>query len=197
MAHSDVVLQWFLQNVGLPLILLLVLARISRKWLRYGFDEVHAWLTDKCGAKYTQRMHKYKVDLFADMSESEVEDIGDSSKRPLRILDVGAGGGCNFKYYPRNSDVTCLEPNAHFESYLRKSMAANNFHINWDEFLVGHAEDLSMIPSDSIDAAVCTLVLCNVDDIDQSLREIKRVLKTVCVNLITVTLNIRRSHICK
>ncbi|KAI0233201.1 hypothetical protein LSAT2_016498 [Lamellibrachia satsuma] len=118
-------------------------------------------------------MHKYKAELFADMSED-----ADKSGRPLRILDVGSGAGSNFKYFPANSDVICVEPNDKFESYLRKSVAENSSHTHLKEFIVGYAEDMATIPSDSIDAAVCTLVLCNVDDIDQSLSEIKRVLKT-------------------
>lgn len=177
MAHTDVVLQGVLYNIGFPLIVLLIIAKISQKWVRYCFAAFNAAILTRVGKRYTRRMHKYKAELFADMSED-----ADKSGRPLRILDVGSGAGSNFKYFPANSDVICVEPNDKFESYLRKSVAENSSHTHLKEFIVGYAEDMATIPSDSIDAAVCTLVLCNVDDIDQSLSEIKRVLKTVCVN---------------
>ena len=52
-------------------------------------------------------------------------------------------------------------------------------HVNIAEFVVGKAEDLSAFPDGSIDAVVCTLVLCSVDNVDLCLREIRRVLRPV------------------
>ena len=41
----------------------------------------------------------------------------------------------------------------------------------------GYAEDLSHFPDNSFDAVIETLVFCSVTDVDQSLKEIHRVLK--------------------
>ncbi|KAH6935440.1 hypothetical protein HPB50_005818 [Hyalomma asiaticum] len=43
-------------------------------------------------------------------------------------------------------------------------------------FVLGCAEDMSSIPSDSIDCVVSTLVLCSVEDMASAIREIKRIL---------------------
>ena len=44
-------------------------------------------------------------------------------------------------------------------------------------FFQGFAEDLSQFQDNSFDVVIETLVLCSVNDVDQSLREIHRVLK--------------------
>ena len=52
MVIRDEDVQWFLQNVGLPLILLLVLAGLLRIWLRYDLDEVHANSSTELGIHF-------------------------------------------------------------------------------------------------------------------------------------------------
>ena len=98
--------------------------------------------------------------------------------RRITILEVGAGGGANFKYYPKNVNVMCLDPNPEFEQYL-KSNAENHPHVNVVESVLGVVEDMSAIPSGSVDAVVCTLVLCSVGNVDGALKEIRRVLRQV------------------
>jgi ubiquinone/menaquinone biosynthesis C-methylase UbiE len=44
-------------------------------------------------------------------------------------------------------------------------------------FLQGFAEDLSQFPGESFDAVIETLVLCSVNNVEESLQEIQRVLK--------------------
>ena len=91
---------------------------------------------------------------------------------------MGAGGGANFKYYPKNANVTCVDPNPEFKKYLQKN-SAEYPGVNLVEAVVGTAEDMSAIPSGSVDAVVCTLVLCTVVNVDGALKEIIRILRQV------------------
>ena len=57
--------------------------------------------------------------------------------------------------------------------------AASFPQIQLGEFHVGFAEDLSAIESGSVDAVICTLVLCSVRSVDRCLQEVIRVLRPV------------------
>lgn len=38
------------------------------------------------------------------------------------IVEIGAGGGANFGYYPANSTVICVEPMAEFTEFAQKNV---------------------------------------------------------------------------
>lgn len=40
----------------------------------------------------------------------------------IKIVEIGAGGGANFAYYPENSKVTCVEPVIEFDKSLQRSI---------------------------------------------------------------------------
>jgi SAM-dependent methyltransferase len=94
------------------------------------------------------------------------------------ILEIGPGAGANLRYYPADVRWVGVEPNPFMHPYLEKSIRelqrpADNFRIDPGDPLGVHlpAED------ESVDAAVCTLVLCSVPHPEDSLQEILRVLK--------------------
>jgi len=91
-----------------------------------------------------------------------------------RVVEVGAGNGLNFSYYPETvAEVIAVEP----ESYLRAraELAARNAPI-LVRVVDGDAEHLPF-EDGSIDAAVTSLVLCSVADQAAALHEIHRVLR--------------------
>ena len=99
-------------------------------------------------------------------------------KDSLSILEIGAGAGANFQFYPSWSKVTCLEPNEEFSAYMDNNEKTSELAEN-ATILRGHAEDMDMIASGSFDAVVCTFVLCSVDSQALVLKEVLRVLKPV------------------
>lgn len=123
---------------------------------------------------YNDKMNKTKSELFRNMCTFS------NSDGSLRLLEIGCGSGANFQFYPYGCTVTCTDPNPHFEKYLRMSMDVNK-HLTYDKFIVAFGEDMKVVPDDSVDVVVCTLVLCSVRNVQQVLQEVRRVLKTVSV----------------
>ena len=143
---------------------------------------VYSRIVNSIGIGYTQCMAEHKATLFAGLVDQQAK-----LQRPLNIVEIGVGGGMNLKYYPRDCQLTAVDPYPQFEKYLKASMEKYP-HLDADnvKFVVGRAEDLSMIASDSFDAAVCTIVLCNVADVANSVSEIKRILRPVRTHSIII-----------
>jgi ubiquinone/menaquinone biosynthesis C-methylase UbiE len=91
-----------------------------------------------------------------------------------RVLEVGAGAGTNFGYYPPSvTEVLAIEPQA----YLReKAMIAAGQAPVPVIVLDGTAEQLP-VQDGSCDSAVASLVLCSVPDQAAALAELRRVLR--------------------
>lgn len=90
-----------------------------------------------------------------------------------RVLDLGAGTGLNFPYYGPSTKVTAVEPDPDMRRRALKRAEASRTPI---QLIDARAEELPF-PDHSFDAAVITLVLCSVGDVDRSLAELCRVLR--------------------
>jgi hypothetical protein len=51
----------------------------------------------------------------------EMAATSEAQSRSLRIVEIGAGPGANFRYMPDNCELTCVDPNRHFEEILFES----------------------------------------------------------------------------
>lgn len=89
------------------------------------------------------------------------------------VLEIGPGTGANLDYYPAGIRWIGVEPNPAMQPYLRDKAKQLGLKT---AMRIGSAEQLA-VPDGSIDAVVCTLVLCSVDSPPMSLREVQRVLK--------------------
>ncbi|XP_070543578.1 thiol S-methyltransferase TMT1A-like [Ptychodera flava] len=108
---------------------------------------------------YNSRMDRVKRQLFSDLSNLK-KAVGSQ----LTILEIGAGTGANFKYYPDGTSVIPLEPMDNFGSYLKDN--AKEFpNLTVEKLVVAFGEDMKDIPSESVDAVVTTLVLCSVKEV--------------------------------
>lgn len=115
---------------------------------------------------------------------------------PPTVLELGAGAGANLRYLPAGTRVTAVEPNRHMHEQLRRKAERYGLHIDVRE-LAGEALD---IPSESIDFAYASLVLCTVAEPSQVVAEVLRVLRPggrfVCVEHVASRdhLGIRRAQ---
>lgn len=90
-----------------------------------------------------------------------------------RVIEVGAGDGMNFEHYPSMvTELLAVEP----EDTLREKAAEAARPTGFPVRVVPGFADRLPAEDDSFDVAVCSLVLCSVDDQAAALAEIRRVL---------------------
>nr|DBA32798.1 TPA: hypothetical protein GDO54_000561 [Pyxicephalus adspersus] len=121
---------------------------------------------------YNKVMEEHKRNLFRNLS-----DFAGSSKE-LRLLEIGCGTGANFKFFPKECRVTCLDINPNCKQLLGKSLAESD-HLKFDGFLVESAENMKSVADASMDVVVCTLLVCSVPNTLAVLKEAKRILRQV------------------
>ena len=124
----------------------------------------HRWFA----AIFDLQMRSMERGFMAEMRRQMLGDLkGDA-------LEIGAGTGANFEYYPEGARVTALEPDPFMLRRAETKLAA-----------LGRTNiALQLLPAErspfenaSFDTVVSTLVLCTVDDVPRSLAEIRRVLR--------------------
>ena len=135
--------------------------QISGSEVRRGIGQrLFAWLhRQEQGGTYDKIVEPYKRALFADLSGT--------------VLEIGAGTGENFPFYPAGLRWIGIEPNAYMHADLLER--ARQYGIN-GELHAGVAEQMP-IETGSIDVVIGTLVMCSVSDQAAVLREILRVLR--------------------
>ena len=91
-----------------------------------------------------------------------------------RVLEVGAGTGTNFEFYPAEvREVVALEPETRLAPIAREAAAAAPVPVTVIE------STIETLPpgTEPFDAVVCSLVLCSVDEPDAVLRQLNSVLR--------------------
>jgi ubiquinone/menaquinone biosynthesis C-methylase UbiE len=122
----------------------------------------------------------------ADEQTIQLQDCSDYAtmadlKRSLfghlqgRVLEIGPGAGANLAYFPTNIHWIGVEPNRFAHPDIRQQ--AERYGLKNIELYGQQAEQLPVEDS-SLDAVVSTYVLCSVTDIDTTLNDIQRVLKS-------------------
>ncbi|KAM3621842.1 uncharacterized protein V6R79_016860 [Siganus canaliculatus] len=134
------------------------------------YKRIFPFILSRVSAQYNKKMSDEKRALF--MTLPDFKKLG----KQLTLLEIGCGTGTNFQFYPAGCKVICTDPNPNFQKYLGKAMAENG-HLKYERFVVASGEDMGSIEDESVDAVVCTLVLCSVDNVAQTLREVHRILR--------------------
>ncbi|MEU6754034.1 class I SAM-dependent methyltransferase, partial [Spirillospora sp. NPDC046719] len=89
------------------------------------------------------------------------------------VAEIGAGNGPNLRYLPPETTVHAIEPNPYFHRRLTRTAAVRGIDLTIHP-VPGEAIDLE---DASVDAVMCTWVLCSVHDPAQVLREVHRILR--------------------
>jgi ubiquinone/menaquinone biosynthesis C-methylase UbiE len=89
------------------------------------------------------------------------------------ILEIGAGTGANFQYYPEGLHVAAIEPDPYMMERARRRAGELPANIELHQT----AAETLPFQDGSFDYVIDTLVLCSVRDPRKVLSEIKRVLK--------------------
>ena len=89
-----------------------------------------------------------------------------------RVLEVGAGTGLNFPFYPRACTAACVEPSR--EMIVRA--AAKSDRPEGSLLVQARAEELPF-GAGSFDAAFATLVFCSVESPARAFAELRRVVR--------------------
>lgn len=113
--------------------------------------------------------------LFSPLIEREVARLREELLADLdgSVLEVGAGNGASFARYPATvTTLVAIEPEAYLRAQALRAAAQAPVPTS---VLAGSAESLP-VADESFNAAVVSLVLCSVRDLDLALSELRRVL---------------------
>ena len=149
-------------------ILFLIINVVGHKFIKIIFA---GFWSRYCVDRYNDIADSFKIELFKELNDMKRQE-------KITILEIGAGSGTNFKYYNRPAIVQAVEPNRHFESFLKENGSKYPL-LDVDDMKVAFGEDLMVagIEDNSFDAVVMTLVLCSVEDQQKVYQEVRRVLK--------------------
>ncbi|RHX86965.1 class I SAM-dependent methyltransferase [Leptospira stimsonii] len=118
-------------------------------------------------AYFFQTLQGYLHYKYRKIKRILFEDLPDT------VVELGPGVGSNLRYFKPGTKLLAVEPNEGMHSLLKKNSEKYSIKM---ELMNLSAEKLPF-PDSSVDAVVCSLVLCTVEKPDQVLKEIKRVLK--------------------
>lgn len=128
--------------------------------------------------EYEDTIRLVKEDLFSDLrSHLEEASAGLPTNQKASVLEIGIGTGPNLQYYdPQVTKIEGVDPNEYMKPHAEQNLV--NLDFSPDD-LVWHSGVAEALPqeSGSMDAVVCTLVLCSVDDVEKSVQEAFRVLR--------------------
>jgi ubiquinone/menaquinone biosynthesis C-methylase UbiE len=120
----------------------------ARFWVRVGPSMDRGGLADR------------RADLLAGLSG--------------RVIEVGAGNGLNFPHYPPEvTAVVAIEPDPHLRGLAHDAADQTAVPIKVVDGVAGQLPGADA----AFDAAVASMVLCSVPDLQQALAEIRRVVR--------------------
>ncbi len=118
-----------------------------------------AWFMARGSGVYGAFVEGRKRHLMADLTGT--------------LLEIGSGTGANLGFLPDGLRIIGVDPNPFMHKYFRREA---RYRKRPAHLVRGVAESLPF-PDESVDTVLSTLVLCSVPRLEQTLREVIRVLK--------------------
>lgn len=120
---------------------------------------------DKFASRYDKALAPFEKRFLSKWREETLSYLPENSK----ILEIGAGTGANFPFYPPCRQAVAGEISL---KMLERAKAKTDFI----ELVQADAETLPFA-ANSFDAAFATLVFCSIPDPEKAFRELNRVVK--------------------
>ncbi|HRH44081.1 MAG TPA: class I SAM-dependent methyltransferase [Pyrinomonadaceae bacterium] len=118
-----------------------------------------AWFLRK-GDQINHKIYgQYKSELFKEIAG--------------KVVEIGPGTGVNFEYLPKVIEWIGIEPNELFWSDLKEKAKSKKISAKIEK----GDEAKILLPDESADFVIITLVLCSVKNPEIMIGEIKRILK--------------------
>ncbi len=136
MANVDVFIQNLVFYVVVPSFIAFIAWQLFQDQLSALKKQIFAYLFHRSIHKFNEKLGPGKQKLFADLSDFLRERTGS-------VLEIAAGGGANFQFYPDGCTVTCLDINKYSKGYLEKC-ARKNSHFHYNGFIVGDARNMQV-----------------------------------------------------
>ena len=128
--------------------------------------------------------HPFFARLWTAMSSREPESLRRLRRENLaglsgRVLEVGAGTGTNFAFYPGTvTEVVAVEPERRLAAQAQRAAAAAPIPVTVDTGTVEKFADKGYLnENEQFDAVVCSLVLCSVGDPEQVVSQLFSLLR--------------------
>ena len=121
--------------------------------------------------------------LWTTMSSREPESLRRLRRQNLagltgRVLEVGAGTGTNFEFYPATvTEVVAVEPERRLAALAEQAAATATVPVTVTEKTVEEFAAAGRRDGGQFDAVVCSLVLCSVDDPEQVVGQLYSLLR--------------------
>lgn len=126
------------------------------------YNKLFARFYDPAMRDFEKSLFKKRKELLSDLEGN--------------VLGVGEGTGVNFQFYPQNAQVFAVEPSESMLHVAKKKASKFN-NITFLNYGINDKELEQHIEGNSMDAIVCTLVLCTIPDPEKALQNFKRWLK--------------------
>ena len=120
---------------------------------------LNAWLLDVLDGYMDRKYGSIKTRLFGAV--------------PATVVDLGAGSGANFRYFPPHTRVVAVEPSAHMHARLQRKARHYGLALELHE----EGGETLTLPDASVDLVCASLVLCTVPDPERVVAEVRRVLR--------------------
>lgn len=127
------------------------------------------------GIGFRQRFFAWGIHQVMKVYEPQVAPIKSElfGRVSGRVVEIGPGTGPNLKYLPQGVHWTGVEYNRHMFKYLEPEAVRLGLEY---ELIEGSAMAMP-IADESVDWVIGSLVLCSVPDPEQTLAEVRRILK--------------------